>query len=258
MRSSTTAAWLLSVAAAVAQLTEDPGQTFGDPGPDDAVCSTPKVWSNASSSPYCTAATAARTFENAPFEMGEHDYTFPSDDATCEFAGQTAKIAMIHVGKTAGTTLSKLVIAAGVPVTPFHEIGTVSNDVCTRYSFPYSEALDCRFTHYIVPMREPINRTISAFNFGAGSYDVGAQHETKQPAFYKLYETCFPKAIGAMSAFAEALGADSDCGNVARACLYEPAMGCSSHLARGMSYIFRDTGLLDVRAQPQRPNAKPP
>ena len=120
MRSSTTAAWLLSVAAAVAQPTEDPGQAFGDPGPVDAVCSTPKVWSNASSSPYCTAATAARTFENAPFEMGEQDYTFPSDDATCEFAGQTAKIAMIYVGKTAGTTLSELVIAAGVPVTPFH------------------------------------------------------------------------------------------------------------------------------------------
>ena len=78
-------------------------------------------------------------------------HQFPST-GSCPFAGQKSHVALIHVGKTAGMTVENLLSLAGVNHTQVH---TKNAHV----------AVDCHFTHYIVTTRDPINRTISAFNW---------------------------------------------------------------------------------------------
>ena len=78
-------------------------------------------------------------------------HQFPST-GSCPFAGQKSHVALIHVGKTAGMTVENLLSLAGVNHTQVH----------TKNAHL---AVDCHFTHYIVTTRDPINRTISAFNW---------------------------------------------------------------------------------------------
>ena len=194
----------------------------------------------ATTSPYCVAPTAARHLPNSR--------TLASASPELDICGQRAQVAFIHVGKTGGSTLSDLLdMAIPGSFTGFHEIGTVSITTDLKDGGSYQELLQCGFTHYIVSTRDPLNRTVSAFNYGARSMIGG----TASPASTHLYGTCFPEqpAGGALSAFAESLGADSECGALARACLFEPALDCAMHVPRGHAYIFRDTGLLDVLRQ---------
>ena len=107
-----------------------------------------------------------------------------------------------------------------------------------------ASAVSCAFTHYIVSTRDPVNRTISAFNFGATE-----SRELFTPAMEKLYDGCFASVPGAAAAFAEALEEESECGALARGCLHEPALGCQ-HIGKGHAYYLRDTGLLEVLRRP--------
>jgi len=199
----------------------------------------------------CTAPTSARAIIMSPFPVDESSaYHFPAD-STCDLAGKSVQIAYLHIGKAAGATLERLMRAADpspVPWTSFHEFNHELHGPPDQPGGDraFQEALDCRFTHYVISLRDPINRTISSFNFG----DDG--EKTVSPLSEAMYNTCFPTMPGggAMSAFAEALGDDSVCGTIARACLFDPAFDCGgSHISRGYAYGLRDTGLLDVLRQ---------
>jgi len=195
------------------------------------------AYESASTSPYCTAPTAAR---HLPLYTDLH--------AAIDVCGQSAQVAFIHVGKTGGSTLSDLLkMAIPGSYTEFHEVSTLASRA-RKDLLSFQDTLQCAFTHYIVSTRDPLNRTVSAFNYGDRSGLPGA---VATPASERLYGSCFPARPegGAVSAFAEALGADSECGALARACLFEPALDCAQHVPRGHAYIFRDTGLLDVLRQ---------
>jgi len=147
-----------------------------------------------------------------------------------------AHIALIHVGKTAGASVKVMLDRAHVP---HHQVHTQNAHT----------ALDCRFTHYIVTTRDPINRTISAFNWrhtNGGRENI----HTHSPAEMELYNECFPQVSGASYAFAEALSSSGRCAMLARACLFEPARGCE-HLAKGHAYYLQSTGLIERLRQPE-------
>lgn len=67
----------------------------------------------------------------------------------------------------------------------------------------------------IISLRDPITRTISAFNYGLDLPDV--QSNTLRDA---MNETCYPTVPGAADAFARSLDEDTRCGAIARRCLH--------------------------------------
>lgn len=110
-------------------------------------------------------------------------------------------------------------------------------------------ALSCRYTHYVVTTRDPVARTISAFNFRhvLGGITPGTKTSLAE---HELYIDCFPELPGGVSRFAESLDGMGRCSRLARACLYEPARDCV-HLGRGHAYYLQSTGLMEVCASRQ-------
>ena len=218
-------------------------------------------------SPGCTAATSARaSFPALDLEATAH--TFPSKTlySPCRWPGVKTNIALVHVGKTGGETIEQLLQSAGVNHTWIHA-QTVKRDVPDSgpsspldYFSPAQAALACEHTHYIVTMREPLNRTVSAFNYETyiAGLSPGPDFNFRTLTMKKMYERCFPgvttggsakttgTTTGGANAFAEAMGEDTECGALARACIYEPQSADCGHTGRGMAHYVKDTGLLEV------------
>ena len=216
------------------------------------------------SSPGCVAASSARaSYPALDFEATAHTFpTYPD----CKWSGQRTNIALVHVGKTGGETIEDLLKSAGINHTWIHA-QTVKTDVPDSgpsspldYFSPAQVALACEHTHYIVTMRDPINRTVSAFNYETyiAGLAPGPNYNFRTLTMKKMYEQCFPgvttggpakmggKTTGGANAFAEAMGEDSECGSLARACIYEPQSADCGHTGRGMAHYVKDTGLLEV------------
>lgn len=107
---------------------------------------------------------------------------------------------------------------------------------------PPQEAVSCKHTLYVIVTRDPVDRTVSAYNFNTQL--VGTPLIDDGNVLVKL-QACFPHP-GAPQAFAEALDADTECGALARAFLHEPSVIGKSHIGKGHAYYLRDTGLLEV------------
>ena len=109
---------------------------------------------------------------------------------------------------------------------------------------------DCRFTHYVVVTRDPVARTVSAFNF---RHPIGGNpgHPYMSPAELVLYTECFPALPGGVNAFAESLAEEGRCGDIARTCLHEPSAGCL-HLSKGHGYYLLSSGLMPLLRRPDK------
>jgi hypothetical protein len=101
----------------------------------------------------------------------------------------------------------------------------------THHVFDPYASIDCRHDIYIVSTRDPVSRTISAFNWrhtiGGGGDDKGSG---PSPTELELYNDCFPELPGGVSHFAEALGEQTRCGWLARKCIMEPGAHLCHHL----------------------------
>ena len=190
---------------------------------------------------HCAVASDVRTVpipkarRRADHALGR-PYTFPSN-ATCPWAGQVARAAVIHVGKAAGVVVSLWLQSVGVVHDTFH--------VRSAHM-----ALSCRYTHYVVATRDPLARTISAFNFRhvLGGVQPGTETSLTE---HELYVDCFPELPGGVNKFAESLDGTDRCARLARACLYEPARECV-HMGRGHAYYLQSTGLMEVLRRPDK------
>lgn len=189
----------------------------------------------------CAVASSVRSSRGAlrslPLEYDStgtpppHHFVRGEGSASCaQDTQRPAYVALVHVGKTAGMSVLQMLSDAGVAFAVLH-----IDDA--------HWAVDCRFTHYIVSTRDPVNRTVSAFNWR--HTDGGAEDDHISPAEARLYDECFPQLPGGANAFAESLGGSGRCAMLARACIYEPARGCR-HLGRGHAYYLQQTGLMEV------------
>ena len=144
--------------------------------------------------------------------------------------------------------------------------------------WPAQAAGACGHTHYIVTLRDPVARIVSAFNFqrlglpldyNASEHDhpnmlngvcfpdvrrapsrlrTGPDHCVPDGRFRRVWQ--FP---GGPAAYAEALGQDTECGALARYCLHEPDAGkACGHLSMGTTHYLHDTGLMDVLRRPDK------
>lgn len=110
------------------------------------------------------------------------------------YKGRT--LLLVHIGKTAGSSLLKLLRDVHIPHSDVH-----------LFSLRH-EAIE-RYTDIVITVRDPLNRTLSAFNWDSPLTKSGRlQKRNKSSAFYSL----FPD----MNAYASNLSADNAHGRIAR------------------------------------------
>lgn len=150
------------------------------------------------------------------------------------------RVAMMHVGKTAGASLQDVLMAVPLNWTHVH--------VEWHEHFFDPEDYDL----FILAVRDPVDRTVSGFNWnhpvGGGSIiDPCWSTDGFEAAECKMYE-CFPELPGGVNHFAEAINSEGPCGFAARECLNSIPAKCA-HLPRDHQWYFgtgkaRDTASL--------------
>lgn len=163
------------------------------------------------------------------------------------------RILFVHVGKTGGSTIFENIAAAPLNFTIVH--GYLTADTMDEIVEDYDM--------YLISTREPISRTVSAFNwnhFDGGGTWYGFGHEgqifldnttrddwlietivpdTNQSILGAL-STCFPALPGGVNAFAEALASEGTCADIARRALSDAGSG-SGHLAKDHAWYLTRT-----------------
>ena len=120
-------------------------------------------------------------------------------------------ITFVHVGKTGGSTLREYFRE--------HNIEHEMVHVAPGDTYKWRSGMQMRGRCIIVSVRDPVARTISAFNW---RHPVGGVRSTDMNSLpggdveEKLYE-CFPELPGGINKFAEALNESTKCGNIVRA-----------------------------------------
>lgn len=197
----------------------------------------------------CHADLQASFFPIAPAHV------VPAGVPNCSLAGRSVRIALVHLMKTAGSTLYTLLVDAGVNFTQAHK---------HNYDVVTSEPFDL----YIVSLRDPLNRTVSAFNYGhwSGGFapsgrDDGDELPDGGRAARRFYEECFGALPGGLNDFAESLSneddssLDSSCGQLARRAVHEigEAYLPFVYIGGGLEMFVGHTNLLwQLREEPQR------
>ena len=174
-----------------------------------------------------------------------------------EICNSPAALALVHLGKTGGSTVELALQEAGIPFANVHDEEHADNGVHAFDTTPYlgdradktfatpgCVATSESFTHFIVMLRDPVARAVSAFNWMSRDNELGISEAVRA----KLFDECFATVPGAASAFAESLEAEGECGDIARRCVHEPPTTSEcGHLSAGASFYLKDSALLKVR-----------
>lgn len=174
------------------------------------------------------------------------------------FAGHQRRVVLIHVGKSAGTSLKMMLQRSPINFTHIHvQNAGEALDIAAR-----GRGRDTPDT-WIVVTRDPLARTISAFNwrhvYGGG---LPCMRLPTSEGEHLMYTQCFNQTTGAANAFAESMSEENRetlCGRAALACLHEPGLGCM-HLSRNFGYYLnmplrlpRPHSYYDKDGQPMMP-----
>ena len=154
-----------------------------------------------------------------------------------------ARVALLHVPKTAGLQIEDMLLESPVNFTLLHD----ESDVFDPNSYDL----------FIASVRDPVSRVISAFNYNDpfnldGSCEASGKSGGLEPCSdlaTNLYRNCFPTSLvsnhsnhtGAVDIFARTLlvnSINSTCAMTARACLLESDAMCGAnrHLNRGTDW----------------------
>lgn len=138
------------------------------------------------------------------------------------------RLALVHIGRSAGTSIRGILRRAPVNFTHDH----------SRFHQQYFHPAD--YDLFLVATRDPVSRVVSAFNWRhpVGGGPVSGLHVAEQ----ELY-ACFPDLPGGVNRFAESLNDETACGEAARRCLHSASAECN-HLSWNIRY-YTSTGLRD-------------
>jgi len=120
------------------------------------------------------------------------------------------RVQFVHVGKCAGSSIGQAIRGQA----PYEEIHLRKVQAC--------EFKEKR--KWIVSVRDPLDRAVSAFNWGFPADTLPME------AFYKCFKT--------VNEFAEALQDESWCGTAARRAIEKPIL--SEHIGKGFHYYFEE------------------
>lgn len=180
-------------------------------------------------------------------------HVFPVS-TSCPWSGQRLTIALLHLPKTSGQSLIESMAMQAVNFTWAH---VDSNDLLEDH--PYDL--------YIITTRDPLDATVSAFNFyhpigGDEGGPWATDWNTSTPALtadalvapmptesdleiVRAMYDCFPDLPGGVNQFAEALAGEGECSDLARRCLLEPEAYCSWLSNSYSAFLAERTGILD-------------
>jgi len=136
-----------------------------------------------------------------------------------------ARIGFVHVGKTGGNSVSHYLHRPTVNASLGHDGPTlhiwdmhllaqtlkVRDGALVAGGLAYGD-----WDLLIISTRDPIERTISAFNFA-----LDMPYTYTYPLLDTMNKECFAHVPGALDAFALELDKDTVCGKIARRCLHE-------------------------------------
>lgn len=131
------------------------------------------------------------------------------------------RLAFVHVGKAAGSSMERMLMRA--PVNFTHAHGSFARE--------WFEPED--YDLYVVCTRDPIDRVVSAFNFNHPNGGQGSSFSMHEREMYR----CFQENPGGVNAFAESLDSNSPCGRAARRCLHSPSAACS-HITQNFQFYL--------------------
>merc|ERR1719181_2174302 len=123
------------------------------------------------------------------------------------------RIAMVHVGKCAGESLQEMLNNAPVNFTHVH------SDFHDNWFDPDD------YDPFVVSTRDPVNRTVSAFNFGRG-YENHEGSPAATDMYHCLEESASHDGMGVMNAWAEAGQPHGKCSRLSRRCLHSFPANC--------------------------------
>mmetsp|Transcript_14381 Transcript_14381/g.45278 ORF Transcript_14381/g.45278 Transcript_14381/m.45278 type:complete len:240 (-) Transcript_14381:42-761(-) len=140
--------------------------------------------------------------------------------AVCTLAVPTdiALLQFVHVGKTGGTSVLYWLRSNKIRHNQTH----------------YHQVRHCHAKHqdkWMITIRDPIDRVISAFNWRSPRNAVKQRRTTHKGIEKELYD-CFR----VVNDFAEALDDNTGCGNTARKAFQNPV----AHIGRGVAWYLQD------------------
>jgi hypothetical protein len=144
-----------------------------------------------------------------------------------EVCGKPAFIVLVHVGKTGGATINAALAQTNVSWWEIHGHNVQH----------FTDGCYDKYTHYIFTHRDPVTRAISAFNWQ--SYDSKGIKNAGGDLYTKVYDECFPTA----NTFAEGLGEEGECGDLARKLLHDTAW-LATHINTGPSFYIMNSAAL--------------
>ena len=174
--------------------------------------------------------------------------TFPS---SCSRWTSPKKVALVHVPRSAGGTMSKTMYNVPMNWTEIHS------------SASGQMSLD-EYDIFIVATRDPIARFISAFNFyfaeppynvsvaawtgpnalGKAALPIEGWNATRNPGMLQqAVYSCFSQLPGGVNAFAEALERPGTCGDLARRLSHEEVCDTRPARARSHAAVLRSSPL---------------
>lgn len=181
----------------------------------DAATRCRKLWLSGSKA---AAVWVARGADKVPYLSGEH-------------AVAPGQALLVHVGKTCGSSVNRVVKGSGVMLPQVHVHPVTPRVLANR-------------THVIVATRDPVTRVISAFNH---NHPDGGERPINSNNFYSrllpLYR-CYPT----VAALALGLSRNDSCGDIARRALTSlPADHDAPYYGHGhlmMGFCFYIGGVL--------------
>ena len=131
----------------------------------------------------------------------------------------------IHIGKTGGGTVDILLTSNGIPNHKIH-------------MHPVTQQFLGNYTETLLPVRDPIDRFVSAFNWAKDGNDgldhISPPYKREQAKVRSMFDDCFPT----VNFFAEQLDDSTHCGELGRSWVVGQADYFSSQMSMGTCFYI--------------------
>jgi hypothetical protein len=131
-------------------------------------------------------------------------------------------ILVVHVGKTCGSSVCKVLGAMNISYTQVH-------------IYPLDDRMIEQFDYIFITVRDPFNRAVSAYNFHNPKFATIANSPQNEPDLAAHFYGCFPT----LSDYGNHLYDNSTCGKYARQGVGHMRLGLCSYLGGVMNSLMK-------------------
>lgn len=155
----------------------------------------------------------------------------------CDAPATNTTVIFVHVGKTAGTSIALNLVQSGIRGVWDLSPTCLARELCQVHCKPVTVCDLAGGGPVFIPVRDPVERAVSAFNYRHpryGSEHVKAPHAAAELELYRCFDV--------IDELARALPEQTRCGSLARDSLSKPTVGF--HLAMGFAFYLHNAAPL--------------